>query len=434
MKTTKWLSDKRVIYSLLSIGVIALIAINFWGWFFMKRIEAQAFQQLVDQSKKNGKIYALLIQERFTSEELLTLSESNIQQIALQNLLYEFQQTANLATIFVSSLDQSVFYSSELDPQKNENIQNFALNDSLFDSAMIENQPNAELRALSGNYFLTTYIPLVDELETPIAILVFEAPAALFDRLSLFQSAMVYLGIGGLIIILGFAGIILLSIWRLFGLEGQLHQQTRLAQLGQMAAMVAHEIRNPLSIIKGSAQVLRKKYASESDEMFDFIPEEINRLNRLVNDFLQFAKKRELKLIGTNVHPIIENLAKQTADPRVKTQLNASSAQIKIDEDAFKQILINIVENARKSTDDSGEIYIITTRLSKVLEVVVKDTGEGMSAETLKKIYEPFYSTRATGSGLGMAITHQLLTQMNAKIHITSQLKHGTTVKLTFPL
>ena len=119
-----------------------------------------------------------------------------------------------------------------------------------------------------------------------------------------------------------FAGIIMLAIRRLLGIERELTAKTRLAHLGQMAAMVAHEIRNPLSIIKGSADVLRKKYAKTEDELFDFIPDEIDRLNRLVNDFLQFARKREPDFSSVQPAGVLETLSDQMKDPRILVRQN----------------------------------------------------------------------------------------------------------------
>ena len=224
---------------------------------------------------------------------------------------------------------------------------------------------------------------------------------------------------------------------RLFRAETRLHQQGRLAQLGQMAAMVAHEIRNPLSIIKGSAEVLQKKYADAGDELFDFIPDEINRLNRLVNDFLQFARQRALNLTQTDANRIAAALVKQIGDPRILTELDAAAPAILLDEDAFRQVLLNIIDNARKATGAEGRIVIrsqVLKQRSPRLRFQVADSGAGMPPEVLAKIFDPFYSTRATGSGLGLAITQQLVVQMRGEIRVASELEQGTTITLEFPL
>ncbi|MCB0275743.1 MAG: hypothetical protein KDI06_13075, partial [Calditrichaeota bacterium] len=229
-----------------------------------------------------------------------------------------------------------------------------------------------------------------------------------------------------------FGGIIILATRRLFDSESRLRRQERLAQLGQMAAMVAHEIRNPLSIIKGSADVLKKKYAGENNELFDFIPEEIDRLNRLVSDFLQFARQKELPTESLDPARLIGDLVSRINDPRIRFESPPDSAAIPLNKDAFQQVVLNLLENARKATPPEGQIEVICKK-GRTYRISLRDSGEGMSAEVLGKAFDPFYTTRATGSGLGLAITRQLVEQMNGAIHLDSSPGQGTTAILEFP-
>jgi two-component system NtrC family sensor kinase len=447
MNKTRLLSKRGFIYALLITGILTLTLLNFWGWFFIKGVEAQLLEQLSAGSERTAETYALLISEKYALEELLPAGEYGIELQTLQQLLYDFKETGRLEYLFIVSLDRKRFIDPELDQVKKERIRHFPLNDSLFQKVSLEDTTISERVSIAGEYFLTTYAPIFGLADLPAAVLVMEAPAEIFSTLQFFRNALFYMGLGGVAIIAIFAGIIVLAVRQLLETEEQLHRQSRLAHLGQMAAMVAHEIRNPLSIIKGSADVLRKKYAAETDELFDFIPDEINRLNRLVNDFLQFARRKELPLQPLNPTEILQVLVEQINDPRIRTECDANAPEIMLESDAFKQVMINIIDNARKSTPElpnppdavhqQGSI-IVRSRLSDrrppKFIIEVQDHGEGMSAETLEKIFDPFFSTRATGSGLGMAITKQLVEQMKGQISVASKQNEGTTVRLEFPV
>lgn len=437
MNESRLLSRKGTIYFILALAIVILTILNFWGWFFLRGIERDIFRQLGQQLNNTGKVYALQISEKFFFEEILTLTEDDVRLIPLEQLLYEFKGTGDLENIFIVSIDKEQFVDYEVSPERKQRLQDFPINDSLFQMAVLGKQPDAERINFAGQYFVTTYTPIVDFSGNVAAVLITEAPAHIFSTLQFFQKALLYVGLAGMAVIIFFAALIIIAIRRLFRTEERLHQQAGLAQLGQMAAMVAHEIRNPLSIIKGSADVLRKKYSSQGDELFDFIPDEINRLNRLVNDFLQFARRRKLTLEKTNPAESLKTLLEQMNDPRIETEFANPSPEIMLDSDSFKQVILNILNNARQAVAENGRI-IVRTKISRQRPrqfiIEVEDNGSGMSAETMGKIFDPFFSTRATGSGLGMAITEQLVNQMNGKIAVFSREGKGSAVTLEFPL
>lgn len=437
MNESRLLSRKGTIYFILALAIVILTILNFWGWFFLRGIERDIFRQLGQQLNNTGKVYALQISEKFFFEEILTLTEDDVRLIPLEQLLYEFKGTGDLENIFIVSIDKEQFVDYEVSPERKQRLQDFPINDSLFQMAVLGKQPDAERINFAGQYFVTTYTPIVDFSGNVAAVLITEAPAHIFSTMQFFQKALLYVGLAGMAVIIFFAALIIIAIRRLFRTEERLHQQAGLAQLGQMAAMVAHEIRNPLSIIKGSADVLRKKYSSQGDELFDFIPDEINRLNRLVNDFLQFARRRKLTLEKTNPAESLKTLLEQMNDPRIETEFANPSPEIMLDSDSFKQVILNILNNARQAVAENGRI-IVRTKISRQRPrqfiIEVEDNGSGMSAETMGKIFDPFFSTRATGSGLGMAITEQLVNQMNGKIAVFSREGKGSAVTLEFPL
>jgi signal transduction histidine kinase len=433
MNKMSFLSKKSIIYTVLIIGIFILIIFNFMGWFFIKNLENDILQQLKTQLSNLGSVSTRLI----NGEELEGLypgDETNPVTLYYQQLLWEIKRSGNLENILIISLDKKLLIDYRIEYNIGDTLSTFPVNDAFFNQAILGQTPEPELIQSGGEYYLTSYTPIKNQvIGNTVAVLILEAPANFFSTLQYFKSGIFYFGIGGLAVIIIFSGIIILSLRQLLRIENKLQEQERLAQLGQMAAMVAHEIRNPLSIIKGSADVLQKKYSSENEELFTFIPDEIDRLNRLVNDFLQFARKRQLNFQNTNPNHLIQSTISQIKDNKIKLDLAENCPEIPLDQDAFKQIILNIVDNGIKALNENGEIQIKTEIQNKFI-ITIEDNGKGMSPEMLKDIFKPFYSNRASGSGLGMTITKQLAEGMNGKINIKSKLNKGTTVSLEFPL
>ena len=432
-------NQQKVLYGIISVSVIVLLLLNLWGWFFLNRFEKELLVSLSQQTQRSSEVYALLIGEKLSVEEGFILPHEGLPLIAIQQLLFEFRETGNLETIFIVSPDRKTYITPDFSPESEQLARQFQLNDSLFQAAQSTGKSGVERIYFQDTYFLTTYTPILNEFGMAIGVLVIEAPADIFNTLYFFRRTALLTGVIGLTLLLGMGIIIVLAIRQLFIIRQTLEHKSRLAQLGQMAAMVAHEIRNPLSIIKGTSEVLRKKYQHEHDEMFDFIPDEINRLNRLVSDFLQFARQKEIPLTKGDIIASVEKICSQIGDKRIKVEPNCLSVSVMLNEDALRQILYNIIENAAQATpplEDGGLILVkLACKAQKPRGVIIEiiDNGKGMDQETVSKIFEPFFSTRATGSGLGMAITKQLVEQMNGTIEVTSEPDCGTTVRIFFP-
>jgi signal transduction histidine kinase len=309
----------------------------------------------------------------------------------------------------------------------------FPLRLDLLNRAAIGETPEPFLTKFADQYFLSAYLPIFNNFDEPVGVLIIDAPLKFFSTLRRFELGTVYIGLTGLVILFIFSLLIIIATKRLFSLEDRMKENERLAQLGQMAASVAHEIRNPLSIMKGTADVLKKKYKDINDEMFSYIPDEIDRLNSLVDDFLQFARQRVLNLQKTNVNEIFQEFSLQINDPRIIIHSEQVLPTIKADRNALKQILLNLINNARDAIDSEGRIEIGAQRpnpKSSWLAINISDTGKGISAEELTQVFNPFYSTKASGSGLGLAISKQLVEQMGGRISIKSEPSDGTEITI----
>jgi len=224
-------------------------------------------------------------------------------------------------------------------------------------------------------------------------------------------------------------------------LERQLNQAERLAGLGQMCAGVSHEIRNPLGIISSTAELLSSMPDSnDSQKMLSgVIIEESSRLNNIVTEFLDFAHPQKPKLEDCNLGEILKkNLTflSPELDKKgisVKDNLNGRNFRIKADSQLLYRGFLNIFINAIQSMRNGGQIDVTVLDKKPFYEVIILDTGYGIKKENLDKIYNPFFSTKDKGSGLGLSIVKNIVEAHMGTISIKSKDKSGTTIIIRLP-
>ncbi len=223
-------------------------------------------------------------------------------------------------------------------------------------------------------------------------------------------------------------------------LEEELRRKDRLAALGELSAGVAHEIRNPLGIIKSSAQVLKKNAGGDekAKELTSFIMEEVDRLDRVVSNFLDFARPRKLNLEEGRIEDIVER-SLHLAEPRlsgahikIEKDFEAHMPPAKVDSEQLSQAFLNLIINAVESMPDGGKLAVKIGSHRNYVEVSFADTGIGIPGEILGKIFNPFFSTRDEGSGLGLSIVHKIIETHNGIITVKSRINEGSvfTVRL----
>ncbi len=226
-------------------------------------------------------------------------------------------------------------------------------------------------------------------------------------------------------------------------LRREIERSQRLASVGRLAAGVAHEIRNPLSSIKGFATYFRERYPdnAQDQQTATIMIQEVDRLNRVVSQLLEFAKPIKIKPRPTNLIDLIddsirliENLA-AAKGIAIKTRHSARVPEIMVDPDRLNQVLLNIYLNAIESMADGGELNIELSAASEAdeVDIIIADTGCGMGPEDLSKIFDPYYTTKSSGTGLGLAIAHNIIEAIGAQILVESQPDQGTTFKITVP-
>jgi len=226
-------------------------------------------------------------------------------------------------------------------------------------------------------------------------------------------------------------------------LEGQLHQSERLAALGEMTAGVAHEVRNPLGIISSTAELLRERLAryEPANHLAQIIVDEANRLNEKVTEFLDFARPRIPNLRPCDLEAVL-NRNLELLQPEidrlgidVTRDYHLNGRPLVVDPDLLHQAFLNLLLNAIQAMPAGGHLTVVTLPGPRHQggEIRFQDDGEGIDPENLKKILNPFFTTKEKGSGLGLPIVKSIIEAHQGHLQISSAPGTGTTVIITIP-
>jgi len=226
-------------------------------------------------------------------------------------------------------------------------------------------------------------------------------------------------------------------------LEEQVRRQDRLAAMGQLSAGVAHEIRNPLGIIKGSAEILKKRFDEHPEEegLTGFIIDEVNRLSKVVTNFLDFARPKSPVPEEININALLEytvdllDKQKTAKKYRVLRQLHPEPLIVNVDRAQFQQVFLNLMLNGMDAMPDGGVINVRTHLNTSDNSIVVElqDHGEGIAKSDLQKIFNPFFTTKEEGTGLGLSIVHSIVEAHGAVLKVDSVVGQGSTFRIVFP-
>lgn len=227
-------------------------------------------------------------------------------------------------------------------------------------------------------------------------------------------------------------------------LQEKVHRSERLASLGRLAAGVAHEIRNPLSSIKGFAQYFVKRFSGHDEEQgyASVMVKEVDRLNRVITDLLEFSgskePRRERQSLVTIVDQALKLLAPDLEIRKVEVvrEYEPDLPAIPVDRDRISQVFINLLLNALESMEAGGEIRVGLRRCGPppAVEASVADTGTGIPEGELEKVFEPFFSGKKKGTGLGLAIVHQIIESHRGDIRVERRPGKGTVFRIRLPL
>jgi PAS domain S-box-containing protein len=226
------------------------------------------------------------------------------------------------------------------------------------------------------------------------------------------------------------------DLTELKALESQAELRERLSSLGEMAAGMAHELRNPMAVIAGYTKLLSKKVEPSLLHVVDSVAGEIAVMDRIIADFLSFAKPTDLIVSPVDVGQLVKTCVSHIAGERkdIRVFLDAEKVPlIQGDEILLRQAFTNLVQNAVDSMPEGGELRFGFSAGPDSLEITVSDTGHGIPEKIKDKIFLPFYTTKDKGTGLGLAIVHKIVVSHRGSISTESREK-GTTFRVRLPL
>jgi signal transduction histidine kinase len=220
----------------------------------------------------------------------------------------------------------------------------------------------------------------------------------------------------------------------------ELRQKEKLAVIGQMAAGIGHEIRNPLSSLKGFTQLQQERNPNTND-FYPIMIQEIDRINSIVNDLMYLGKPKEIKFEKANIEEIIAytlSITQQQAERQgvtIETKMAGPLPPLDCDSLQLKQVFINLIKNGIESMQTGGNISINVKVIDgKMMNISIQDEGCGIAEDDIPNLGEPFFTTKTEGTGLGLMVSSQIIQDHHGEITIKSSLEHGTLVDVTLPI
>jgi len=225
-------------------------------------------------------------------------------------------------------------------------------------------------------------------------------------------------------------------------LEEQLNQSEHLIALGRLATGVAHELRNPIGIIKTIAELMKQEYAQMSgiEEFTRAIDEQVDRQNFQIQELLDFGRPDKVSIKECSVNDLINGVLSFSSamfreqQVSIELQLDDKLSKIFADTEKLKQVFVNIIVNAAEAMPSGGNLKIITKETDNMIIISFSDTGEGIPPDEKSRIFDPFYTTKSTGTGLGLSISYQSIKLHGGTIVVDSDPNIGSTFIITLPV
>jgi signal transduction histidine kinase len=304
--------------------------------------------------------------------------------------------------------------------------------------------PLVQVEGLPGTYFKTGFVPIEDPEGRILGVVALQGGSGFFQILPSLRSTWVLAG-GAFVLLAVVLAILLVGVFRaLERTERSLRGAAALATAGQLAAVVAHEIRNPLAALQSRSERVQEELAAGADpqsvsKLLEAIPNEVRRLDRILRNYLSLARATEGPgrcAVGSVVQETIELFEKDLsrAGIAILWQPPQPELRARIDAGSLRQALLNLLLNAREAMSDGGEITVAAREEEGKVRLTVTDTGHGMDRATRKRLFEPFYTTRPSGSGLGLAVVDSVVRSCGGSVEVQSTPAKGSTFVLLLPL
>jgi len=356
----------------------------------------------------------------------------------LQFVVFGIQQTSGLANASVIGSDRVVIFDCRSDELQGARTPLDTLAFNEIGSALAGKAAVSRPYVANGLTLRAGFAPIFGAGGAPVGVVAVEAEPdygpvlAGLERDFQLRTTIVVLALSVL------AALFLRLAWSSQRLERRLSRAENLAAMGRLTATLAHEIKNPLAIIRGSAERL-SKLAPDAQRMAGFVVEESDRLSRTVGRYLQFARAED-SVEGegdaiTALNATLALLEGEFAARNVTLRREAApaAAPVRLDNESLKQVYLNLILNAIEAMNEGGALTVGAAERGGKIEVRIADTGPGIPAEVLARLGNPFVTTRAQGTGLGLFLTRRLVESAGGSLQLESTAGRGTTCVVRLP-
>jgi len=412
-----------------ALAVALIIVFNIHGWLVLRSTSRVLEKEIGDRLQSIGTTLALQLAGRHPDPAVLPVLDA-------------VMRSSDLFNLFIVDEDLTLLADAR-DPAQ-VGTKNPALElDAAEILAALAGAPARSRLYAAGDYFLkTVYVPIADSLGLPAAVLGVEADARAFAALRAFRNSQLLISALSLLAIIAIIAVSLGLARYALRVERAASRANTLALMGQLSGALAHEIRNPLAIIRAAAERVRIRYDAAEDQTIGYIIEEVDRLNNILANYLSLGSARPDSIEPVEPGPLgAEVLATVQPETRrlgitVENAL-ADMPPVIVNRLALRQALLNLVLNAIQAQPGGGLLRLSGEavgqgRQRRVL-LRVTDHGPGIPPADLKRIFAPFYTTKEKGSGLGLFVVRRIVEEHGGKVSATSAPGRGTTIELNLP-
>jgi signal transduction histidine kinase len=418
--------------------VIALvfIAFNLGNIFLYRKLDTLLSKKMGE----NQSFIASAIAEGIRPVYIRSLSADSSSVLAgiLRDKLDSFKERGGFTSLNLLDTNGVVIYSSGGGYKKGEYFDYLALDKGAFNSALSGNSHYTELYTSGGNFIRGAYAPVEDELGDVAWVVGIEAGAEYFEALAALRRNMIIFFLISIIVIVSAGAVLFSAALRMGKMEQSLVQSSTLASIGQMAAGVAHDIRNPLAIIRGSAERIRAGKEENKEQLISFILEEVSRMDGVIEGYLSLAKNADKENTPVYLSDLAEDVANRIQDKALKCGVEfvfdkSGDVPVLVPENGIRRCLLNIFMNALDAMQEGGKIEVSSKCADGNISLLIKDSGAGLDKKTKSRIFEPFYTSKPTGTGLGLTISKEIVSGAGGTITVVSEKGNGATFAITFP-
>ena len=370
-------------------------------------------------------------------EKILKAGEDQTASQEIKDILENVKEGNQLADVFILDQDYNNILSHPSDSASDVFLN---LDLAAITQAMAGTKAYSHLYQVGDYSFESGFAPIYNSIGEVIAVLGVEAGADFFKVLSNFRKTL----IGAFV--LSLLGILLLGVFfysltaHVRKMEDAVIKTSALQAMGEMVATICHEIRNPLGIIKGTSERLRSKYGQDQNELFDFIPLEVDRLNDILTGYLEFASSEPKKKEKIDIVPLVakttDQLKSSFSKKNIRIDFNSEEdvPLVNVNPGGIRQVLINLLMNAKDAIGQDGLISISLKHQKEFVEMTIEDNGKGIRKKDLQQMFNPFFSTKTKGSGLGLYVVKKIVEEHEGTITVESKQGEGAKVEIKLPV